>query len=147
MSPTFRRRLRGIVGTTLTWSAAGAMTGAVIGAGISLRILWPRGVAMHFTELVTQLAFASGLVGGMAGLAFALLVTLSERRHTLAELKGWRIGTWGAIAAGATALLVTQQPVFAAVCAGFGYGAASFSLAMAKRALVSAPASRDLLMP
>jgi hypothetical protein len=145
MSPTVRRRLRGLLGTMLTWGVAGSLTGALMGAGISLGILWPRGLALHFVELVTGVGIATGIVGIMAGFAFALLVTLSERRHTLAELKGWRMATWGALAAGATGLLVSRNPAFALVCGAVGSGAATFSLAMAKRALVRAPVAPELL--
>lgn len=147
MSPTIRRRLRGFLGTMLTWGVAGTVTGAMMGAGISLGILLPRGVAPHFTELVTGIGIASGIVGAMAGFAFALIVTLSERRHTLAELKRWRIATWGALAAGATGLLISRNPGFALVCGAVGSGAATFSLAMAKRALAHPSASPELLTP
>jgi hypothetical protein len=145
MSPTVRRRLRGFLGTMLTWGVAGSITGALMGAGISLGILWPRGLAPHFGELVAGIGFATGIVGVMAGFAFALIVTLSERRHTLAELKRWRMATWGALAAGVTGLLISRNPAFAVVCGVVGSGAATFSLAMAKRALGRAPAGPELL--
>ena len=76
------RRLRGIIGTGLTWAVgwAGifAVAGVIFGAGSV------PGVAVVF-----------GFTGLVAGGAFAVILSIAERRHRLEDLSLWRTALWG----------------------------------------------------
>jgi multisubunit Na+/H+ antiporter MnhB subunit len=92
------RRLRGIVGTGVTWAAGwGALSGgmfAVLGS--------PLGV-------VLEGAAGGAFLGGFAGASFAVILSLAEGRRTLRELSLRRVAAWGGI--GGMALLLAVSPL------------------------------------
>ena len=82
----FLRRIRGIIGTGLTWAA-----GFV---GISVVRFALFGVPWEaFPELATQW----GILGFVTGGTFAGILSLTERRRTLGDLSLTRIALWGAV--------------------------------------------------
>jgi hypothetical protein len=124
------RRIRGIVGTGLTWAAAWIGLGGLLGA-----------VAGFPLASLLRLALSNSIGGFIAGASFAVILSVAERKHTLADLSLKRVALWGA----AGGILVTSIPLaFGAPLAFFlgplvingGVGAvlASGSVAMAKRA-------------
>lgn len=135
MSPLLRRRLRGFAGTMLTWAAGGALFGVLAAGALSLAVLLPRGYAEHVGDLTLGLGIAGGIAGAISGAGFALLLLCSERRRTFAELRSWRVGACGAAASAAMGWLISRDPGFALVCSTIGLGAATSSLAIARRAL------------
>jgi hypothetical protein len=145
MSRLVWRRLRGIAGTMLTWSVGGGVVGALAGAAIWSAVLLWRGDAMHLPSIVLGMGFAGALAGAISGFGFAVILAVAERRRTFEELRAWRVGGCGAAAALAMGWLVSRDPGFAVACGTFGFGAAATSLAVARRALVAAPA--DGLLP
>ena len=128
------RKLRGIVGTGLTW--------AVGWAGVTLALNVLTGIPFHF---VGQVAL-SGLVRGfIAGGAFATILSIAERRHTLQDLSLRRVALWGGI--GGSVLFFMALPVLMRIGVPMGTllgplvintvlgaGFASGSVALARRA-------------
>ena len=124
------RRARGIIGTGLTWAAAWIGLGGLLGAAIGFPL-----------SSVFRMALSNSVGGFIAGASFAVILSIAERKHTLADLSLKRVALWGA-AGGA---MVTSIPlVFGAPLAfllgpviingGVGAVLASGSVAMAKRA-------------
>jgi len=126
---TWVRRLRGAIGTGVTWAAAWSAAGIV-----------PRWVFGVETDAPLPLVF--GLFGFVAGVIFAGLLAMTERRRTFDQMSLSRFAAWGAtgglllsaLFARAASLgrrdllaLATTLAVASAVCA-------SASLALARRA-------------
>ena len=138
------RRLRGVAGTMLTWSVGGGLAGAVAGAGLWAAVLLPRDYHVPLRDLLFGMGLAGALAGAVSGFGFAVVLAVAERRRTFEELRAWRVGACGAAAALAMGWLVSRDPGFAVACGTFGFGAAASSLAVARRALVAAPAAMRL---
>lgn len=129
------RRLRGIIGTGVIWAvgwAGGLVAWHIIGG-------WP-------LEFIGQTVFTGLVLGFVAGGSFASVLSIAERRHTLADLSLWRAALWGGI--GGTLLIIVAVSIAALVGASIGggvlgglawffllgAGCASGSVALAKRA-------------
>ena len=80
----FLKRLRGIIGTGLTWALGWAglfgVAGAIFGA-----------------YSIPRLAFIGGFMGLIVGGAFAVILSITERRHSLEDLSLWRTALWGGL--------------------------------------------------
>ena len=94
----FLRRLRGIIGTGLTWAAGWA--------GISVVLSLIGGAPLRFLGLV---ALSGSIQGFIAGGAFAVILSVAERHHTLADLSLRRVALWGGI--GGSLLYLLLLPV------------------------------------
>jgi hypothetical protein len=125
----FLRRIRGIIGTGLTWAAAWIGLGAGLGA-----------LAGYPLTHLVRIALSNSVGGFIAGASFAVILSVAERRRTLRDLSLKRVALWGAIGG----FLVTSIPLaFGAPVAfllgplvinGFiGAGLAAGSVAMARR--------------
>lgn len=123
------RRIRGIIGTGLTWAAAWIGLGAGIGA-----------LAGYPLTYLVRIALSNSVGGFIAGSAFAVILSIAERKRTLADLSLKRVALWGA----AGGLLVTSIPLaFGAPVAfllgplvingGIGAGLATGSVFLARR--------------
>jgi hypothetical protein len=97
-----RRRLRGILRTTIAvcipWTAIGLVIGVLLqphgfGEAMAFGHVVPGGVTGAFT-------IAGALVGIVNGLTFSFLVLAAERGKRVEQLRGWRWAAWGALAAG-----------------------------------------------
>jgi len=88
-----------------------------------------------------QLAMNNSVAGFIAGTAFAVILSVAERNHSLEDLSLRRVALWGA----AGGLLVSLIPLAVGIPltyllgplvinAGIGAGMAGGSVAMAKRA-------------
>ena len=82
----FLRRIRGIIGTAITWAVG---WGAVL-AGLHLFGLSP-------ILGLGDSAFFGSIIGFMAGGSFAVMLTVGEGRRRLDQLSLGRVGLWGAI--------------------------------------------------
>ena len=129
----FLRRLRGIIGTGLTWALgwAGAVVGVYLLFGGSL-------------QFIGMAAFIGSTWGFIAGVGFAVILSIAERRHTLADLSLWRVALWGGI--GGTLLFLVMVLILSLVGSPpggvliwlvlnilIGAGFASGSVALARR--------------
>jgi hypothetical protein len=127
------RRLRGILGTGLTWAVGWVGLNAILSlaAGVPLRFLAPLSVTAFFQ-------------GFIAGGAFATVLSVAERKHTLEELSLRRVALWGGI--GGMLVVLPAIPAFMSMGLGvgrlflplvidglIGAGFASGSVALARR--------------
>ena len=80
----FLRRLRGIIGTGITWAIGWAGIFGVVGA-------------IFGAYSVPRLALVGGFTGLIAGGAFAVILSITERRHRLEDLSLWRTALWGGL--------------------------------------------------
>lgn len=128
------RKLRGVIGTGLTW----AVGWAAVSVGLSLL----GGVPFRFLGQVAFSGLAQGFIGGSA---FAVILSIAERRHTLKELSLGRVALWGGIGGmfllfpATLYLLPTRIPSVSLLMPLFidgllGAGFAAGSVALARRA-------------
>lgn len=97
MMGAFFRKLRGIIGTGITWAVGWSVGWVAIGASIGL----------PFGNLVGT-AVSGALIGFIAGGSFAVILSIAERRRTLDQLSLMRVALWGFL--GGVALPVLLSP-------------------------------------
>jgi hypothetical protein len=136
------RRIRGIVGTALTWA-----TGWGVGGAVWMGIVFP---VVGFPPeafaacMILGGVFLLGVYGFLAGAAFSLVVLAAEKRRTLHQLTLRRVAAWGALG---TILMfavpvalstpsVLAKGITLLVIAVLGAGSAAASLSIARRGLV-----------
>ena len=127
--PKWVRRISGAIGMGLSWAVVWSAAGGV-----------PRWLFGFNTDAPFPIIF--GVLGFVAGITFAGLLALFERRRELDQLTLPRFATWGAISGVLLSALFTRlaslgaadvlmiAPTFAVACAA----CASGSLALARRA-------------
>lgn len=99
------RRLRGIVGTAITWGAGWALVGAALSTIVG--IVDPP--AIDAGEGPLSIARIIGTVGLVIGAFFASVFTLAEgKRKSIAELSLLRATAWGMIGAAILPLATTM---------------------------------------
>jgi hypothetical protein len=129
---TLLRRVRGLLGTALTWGAGWFVLSAIVW-GVTLFGDVPFG-------MILNLAAAVGVAGAVAGAGFAVVLGIAERSRTLDELSFLRITTWGALGGMLVGLpflgelAASTYPAFFGILAGLGATSASGSLALARMA-------------
>lgn len=136
------RRIRGIVGTALTWATAWGVVGA-FGYAIAT-LTWDLPSDASRSGMILGGAFFLGIYGFLAGVAFSLVVLAAERRRTFHQLTMRRVAAWGGlgsvllfavpVAESTAPLLVNGITLLATGLLGAGCAAAS--LAVARRGLV-----------
>ena len=77
----FLRRLRGVIGTGLTWAIGWAGFSAVVGV-------------IFGAYSVPRLALVGAFTGLIAGGAFAVILSITERRRRLEDLSLWLGRPW-----------------------------------------------------
>ena len=124
------KRIRGIVGTGVTWALAWVGLGAVVGALVG----YPVG-------FLFRIALSNSVSGFLAGSAFAAILSVAERKRTLEGLSLKRVALWGAIGGGLLSFLPMAYGVPLAyllgpllINGGIGAGMAAGSVALARRA-------------
>ena len=159
------RRLRGLIGTALTWGVVGVACSVVL--FLSNYKAWPID-AVHWQRSLTILAgFLAGgaLWGGASGVAFGLVLLSAVRRRGYQYLSSSRITAWGAIAGAAFPLLLYTPillqgaqnvlPLYAlvtgvsaiagAVCARVSYALAQRAPVEASESIAAVSAPHELL--
>lgn len=116
------RRIRGVIGTALTWGVGWSLVGLAGGVPV---LNW-------------------GVPGVIAGAGFAVALAIAGRRRTLSEIPVWSAAGWGALGTVgavlvATPLLFLMMPAlkivpFIGVLAVLGAGSGAGTLAVARRA-------------
>jgi hypothetical protein len=145
------RRVRGLLGMGLTWGVLWAGIGAAV--GLVLRI------GSHFiiVDPILEWSLGMGVYGFVSGVGFGKILWLREGRKSLDQISLRRVALWGAIGAGLVpavfALLGVGWPSSSLVgiaeamllTGALGGTFAAGSVAIAKRAELSAPEGRKLL--
>lgn len=124
------KRIRGIIGTGVTWALAWVGLGAVVGAFVG-----------YPASFLLRIALSNSVSGFIAGSAFAVILSVAERKHTLEGLSLRRVALWGAIGGGLLSFIPMAYGVPLAyllgplvINGGIGAGMAAGSVAMARRA-------------
>jgi hypothetical protein len=141
------RRLRGVLGTALTWSVGWGILGLVEAA---LRSLPYKGVRIPIDPMrfVITVTLNRAIFGFVSGALFALaLWYVGRRARGLGALSTRRVAAWGMVAgsvlpAGVVALLtatgvaIPLPPLLMMIATGglFGAGTAAGTVAIARRA-------------
>ena len=89
------RLLRGVVLTSLAWGFAWAILGAV--ASLVSTVVSPPDAQYVLTPGPLALMVFYGILGIWAGGVFAVVMAISERRRTFADLSTRRVITWGVL--------------------------------------------------
>ncbi len=136
------RRLRGLVGTALTWGGIGVIAGVV--AFVAVYRPWPLPAEYlpRALQLFAKWELASFVWGVASGLSFGLVVLALERTSRWPQLSRARITAWGALAGGLFPALLSIRPLLvgasttyfgliigASALAGAAWARASFALA------------------
>ena len=138
------RRIRGIVGTALTWAAGWGILGAV---GFPLAVLVSNLPAGEIVPGILTMATFGMLTGGL----FSLVVMAAERRRTLDQLNLGRVAAWGGL--GSTLLIVglaygfdltPAHGSFVLIMGGLAAGSAAGSVTVARRSLPAVPRVESL---
>ena len=111
------RRIRGAVGTGLTWAAGWAVAGLLIGV---MSVLLPGLPWNSFFEVFDAPLPALAIPGFFAGLFFSIVLGIAARRRKFDELSVPKFAAWGA----AGGVLLTLFP-FALVAVGMASRAGS----------------------
>ena len=123
----FLRRLRGIIGTGLTWALGWAGSVFVLAGLFGLR--W---------DVIFWAMRNAAITGFIAGGSFGVVLGVLERHKKFEDLSLWRISLWGGLGglvlAGLLALLggVQYWPEAAAFTV-YGIGSATGTVALARR--------------
>ena len=126
----FLQRLRGIIGTGLTWAVGwAALWGLVLLTFAGLGRL----EGFDFW-LILRAEFLVGGAGFVAGSAFGVVLSILERHKKLEGLSLWRIALWGGLGGLAfAAVFGAFHPVEVIALTVLGVGSATGTVALAKR--------------
>jgi len=133
-----RRRLRGILRTTI----AACIPWTVLGLLVGLIFQRDRGpdpymaFGLEVPGFVALCVIVGAFVGIVNGLTFSVLVLAAERGKSVEQLRGWRVATWGAVATGSPLGLLFQSVLIASIGGAVGAAGALAALWMARRAHV-----------
>lgn len=140
---TLLRRVRGLLGTGLTWATMWAALGAL--AGIVVAIVAPEQLGAGETPL--RMAWILGVAGFVSGSAFAVMLSQLERGHSVRDVSLVRVAIWGALGAAVIPLFSQVADSMVILTCPLGAVLASGSVAIARhgepRAL-AAPATPAL---
>ena len=132
------KRIRGVLGTALTWAAAWSGLGTILWGVPYLVGGSPFGVvAGLFTFAVTF-----GVMGFIGGAAFSTVLGIAEGRRSFDEMSLPRFAAWGAVGGGLMSVLMFAagsgvnlgSAGMIGAIALMGAGSAAGSLALARRA-------------
>lgn len=139
------RRIRGIVGTALTWATAWGVVGAVWMGIVFLVGDFPPEASAAGMILVGFILL--GVYGFLAGIAFSLVVLAAERKRTIHQLTLRRVAAWGGL--GATLMFAVPvalstpsmlvKGITLLVTTLLGAGSAAATLSVARRGRVGGP--------
>jgi len=96
---TILRRLRGALGMAVTWGTLFAtLSATLMGVVVAFHLIPPGILTPRLAIAAIVRAF---VLGGFAGLVFALALSRGERRSSVSTLSSRRVGAWGFIAGAA----------------------------------------------
>ena len=146
------RRIRGIVGTALTWATGWGILGAVVNAVALLVTGVPSGAPVAY--MLTMAALFLATYGFIAGVVFSLVLLAAERRRTLHQLTLPRMAAWGGLGGVLMAAvpvaamgLTSLTGVFLLMSGLLGTGSAAASLSIARRGQIAGATDFGALRP
>jgi hypothetical protein len=104
------RRLRGVIGTAVTWALGWGAVYAVIQVGLKL--------IFGHTMSILLLAFMGSILGLISGGSFAIILSIAERHRTFDQLSLKRVALWGAVGGAALVLVAVPQLMGGGIPAG-----------------------------
>jgi hypothetical protein len=150
---SFLRKLRGIIGTGLTWSIGWAAGWVAVGVGFGVPLGSLLGIAVN-----------GALIGFIAGGSFATVLSIAERHRTLDQLSLKRVALWGFLGGVALPLFFSPRllgsglpfrmvlttfvlPTAVSGLLGAGFAAGSVALARREERKLMAGLDLDALPP
>ncbi|MEO5826861.1 MAG: hypothetical protein ABIR59_13305 [Gemmatimonadales bacterium] len=113
------RRIRGLLGTAITWGGIGSLVGLVAFVVI-MRPWLLRALRWDLTSRqLGEWEAASVLWGSACGVAFGVAIIALERTRRLHQLTLHRVTAWGALAGALVPTLLSIRPIMAG--AGLSY--------------------------
>jgi len=106
------RKLRGALGTALTWAGGWAVGGFALSTFLYVMGLWPD--QFPFWEFVPTVIFRTGLYGLVGGALFSGALAIIHRRRTLGELQP----AWVGLSGGLSGVLISMPLIASVVAAG-----------------------------
>ena len=140
---SWMRKLRGMLGTGVTWGVGWAIVIFIIGSIIG--VVDPDSIDPG--EEPWRIAGLVGAAGFLSGVAFAGLFSWIENRKSLRDLSVPRAAIWGAIGGAALPLLTTMNDSVLFNTMPLGAIFAASTVAIARRAALKEPAAVELLEP
>ena len=135
------RKLRGMLGTGITWGVGWAMVMFIIGSITG--VVDPDSIDPG--EEPWRIAGIVGAVGFLSGIAYAGLFSWLENRKSLRDLSISRAAVWGAIGGAVLPLLTTMNDAVLLSTMPLGAIFAASTVAIARRAALHEPDPVDLL--
>ena len=117
------RKLRGALGTALTWAVGWAVLGFSFFTFASVMASLPD--EFPFWEYALSVAFTWALNGLVGGALFSGALAIIHRRRTLGELKPAWVGLWGGLAG----VLISMPLIASVVAAGPDLGVGTLETA------------------
>ena len=122
------RRLRGVLGTGLTW---GILWAAIVYTiGVVIGVVDPDSIDPGESPVI--MGAITGVVGLVSGVAFSLLLSLAESRRTIRDLSLWRVAMWGVLGS-AVFPLMSGRPQMLLILCSLGAASATASIALARK--------------
>jgi hypothetical protein len=132
---TLLRRLRGMLGTGITWAVGWAIVMFIIGTIIGIA----DPAAIDPGEEPWRLGAVVGFVGFLSGAAFAAIFASAERRRKIQELSVARAALWGALGGAVLPLLTSMNDAILVNTMPLGAIFAASTVAIARRAALREP--------
>jgi hypothetical protein len=137
------RRLRGMLGTGITWGVGWAIVMFILGTIVGM--VDPDSIDPG--EEPWRIAGVVGMVGFLSGVAFAGLFSWIENRKSLRNLSVLRAAMWGAMGGAAMPLLTTMNDMVIFNTVPLGALFAASTVAIARRAALKEPGEVESLEP
>lgn len=130
----FLRKCRGALGIAVTWGAVWAAIFAAL--GLTVGLLDPDSIDPG--EGPVRVAWIGAIYGLVSGAAFAVLLALAEGRKAIRDLSLSRAAVWGMLGTAAFPLVTPVDNSMLLILCPVGAALAAASVAVAKRAELTA---------
>lgn len=130
MMSALLRKMRGVMGISLTWGILWAAIGYAV-AGV-IGVMDPNSIDPGESPIL--LGAMTGFVGLISGAGFGILLSFAESQKTILELSLSRAAIWGILGSAALPLLTGMQDVLLFMTCPLGAAFAASSVAIAQKA-------------
>jgi hypothetical protein len=130
----FLRKVRGALGIAVTWGTVWAAIFAAL--GLTIGLIDPDSIDPG--EGPVRVAWIGAIYGVVSGAVFAVLLALAEGRKSIRDLSLGRAALWGMLGTAAFPLLTPVDNSMLLIVCPVGAALAAASIAVAKRAELTA---------